>query len=288
MATERNNGYSIEDEDKESLIASAVDFAFESMPLADDPPVIWDPRPHWRVENQGSVGRCAGMAASSVAEICYHRQLPGADRLFRVDKWIHFNGHFSYIRAQSRTKRLYGRDRGSPLPSNVLAAKEDGFCPIDWNGDGTVDYPMPRRYTTKLPEGAMDLAQTYKVGYHAYLETFDGILQFLRSGQGGVFVGGPWGKWRPRNGVCNTFKGGGSGHAWAILGWDISRQTVNEDVLLAVNSHGKRSWTQGWTQLTRNFIRQFADHPHTVIAGMSDLSGPEPRKIQWRDDLQWV
>jgi len=274
-------GYALEAEDKNAVIREAIDFHFQSLPMRDDAPVKYDPRSYWRMENQGAVGRCAGMASSSVGEACFNRQSGGK-------KVIQFNGHSSYIWAQQNSRGLYGRDRGSTIHGNVKAAKEIGFCPMDWDKDGTVDYPLPRRYTTDIPPQAKTYAAKYKIGYSAFFETFDEILAFLRNGQGGVFVGGSWGNWRPNaQGVADRFSGGGGGHAWCILGWDLSRSTFGEDVLLAANSHGTRSWLEGWCFLTRNFIKQFARHNHTVIAGMSDLTDPEPRKVVWKDDLEW-
>jgi len=274
-------GYAIDDEDINALVKESVDYDFEYLPMLGDAPKKYDPRSWWRMENQGAVGRCAGMASSSVGELCFNRQRDGK-------KIIQFNGHASYIWAQKNSNGLYGRDRGSTIHGNVKAAKEMGFCPIDWNHDGKVDYPLPKRYVTEIPGQAKTYAAKYRIGYSAFLETFDAILNFLRGGQGGVFVGGSWGNWRPnREGVADRFRSGGSGHAWSILGWDLTRKVFNEDVLLAANSHGERSWKNGWCYLTRGFIKQFASHRHTVIAGMSDLTDPEPRKVDWMKDLKW-
>ena len=274
-------GYAIDDEDIQAVVRESIDYDFECLPMLGDAPEVYDPRDWWRMENQGAVGRCAGMASSSVGEMCFNRQSKGK-------KIIQFNGHASYIWAQKNSRGLFGSDRGSTIHGNVKAAKEIGFCPMDWDKDGRVDYPLPPRYTTDIPQQAEIYAAQYKIGYSAFLETFDAILNFLRGGQGGVFVGGSWGNWRPsREGIADRFSGGGGGHAWCILGWDVSRSRFSEDLLLAANSHGTRSWVNGWCYLTRDFIKQFTRHQHTVIAGMSDLTDPEPRKVNWKEDLEW-
>jgi len=274
-------GYAIDDEDIEAVVKGSIDYDFEMLPMLGDAPKVYDPRGWWRMENQGAVGRCAGMAASSVGEMCFNRQSKG-------EKIIQFNGHSSYIWAQKNSNRLFGRDRGSTIHGNVKAAKEIGFCPMDWNLDGTVDYPLPSRYTTDIPSQAESYASKYKIGYSVFLETFDAILNFLRGGQGGVFVGGSWGNWKPNaQGIADRFRGGGGGHSWLIAGWDVSRAIFGEDVLLAANSHGTGSWKKGWCYLTRSFIKNFVSHQHTVIAGMSDLTDPEPRKVNWKADLEW-
>ena len=275
------SGYAIDHENIHELQSTAIDYNFRDLPMRSDAPQKWDPRSWWRVEHQGSVGRCAGMAASSAAEIVYYRQSGG--------KQVQFNGHFSYIEAQRFTPQLFGRDRGSTISSNVRAAKEIGFCKLDWDNDGKEDFKMPSRYSTDIPTEAYAHAAEYKIKTHAYLESFDSILNYLRGGQGGVFVGGPWGNWKPdRRGVCDRFKSGGGGHAWSVLGWDLTHTIVPEDVLLCVNSHGRRSWDQGWAMMTRKFFDEFLAHKHSVAAGISDLTVPRARAIIWQKDLEWV
>lgn len=278
---ERFSGYAMEEEDHDELIATAIDYDYESMTMRSDAPEKWDPRSWWKVENQGRVSRCAGFAASSAGEIVHYRQTGG--------KQVQYNGHFSYIEAQRFTPQLYGRDSGSTISASVRAARDVGFCRIDWDNDGVDDYPLPSMYTTKIPEAAYDYAAENKIKSHAYLRSFDQILNYLRGGQGGCFAGGPWSNWRPdRRGVCDRFKGGGSGHAWSILGWDLTHKEVPEDVLLCVNSHGRRSWNQGWAMMTRDFFDEFLEHKHSVVAGISDLTIPRPRQIVWQKDLEWI
>ena len=115
-----NDGYAIEYEDIAELQSTAIDYDFTQLPLTGDTLKKWDPRSWWRVEHQGSVGRCAGVAASSAGEIVHYRQTDG--------KQIQFNGHFSYIAAQRLTPQLFGRDRGSTISANVKAAKTKGFA----------------------------------------------------------------------------------------------------------------------------------------------------------------
>ena len=282
MSDENSSGYAIEYEDIAELQSTAIDYDYTQLPLLGDAPKKSDPRGWWRVEQQGSVGRCAGMAASSAGEIVYYRQTEG--------KQIQFNGHFSYIEAQRLTPQLFGRDRGSTIHSNVRAAKTKGFCPLNWDDDSSdEEYPMPTRYTTDIPQAAYDRAAKYKIQTHAFLKSFDEILAYLQGGQGACFAGGPWGNWSPdRRGVCNRFRGGGGGHAWSILGWDLTHREVPEDVLLCVNSHGRRSWKNGWAMMTRKFFKEFLGNKHSVVAGISDLPTPKPRAIRWHKDLEWV
>src|SRR5690606_30732353 len=63
-------------------------------------------RDWWRTENQGPVGRCAGMGSSSCGEWLYRAA---------TGKLIQFNGHYSYIKAQKYTPSLFGRDGGSTI-----------------------------------------------------------------------------------------------------------------------------------------------------------------------------
>ena len=271
-------GYAIDQEERDELHAEALDFNVMSLSEFDDTPIKYDPTDWWITENQGGVGRCAGMASSSTGEMCYKLQ---------TGKIIQFNGHYSYIRAQQKSKGLYGRDAGSTMYGNMLAAKEHGFCPMDWDKDGTVDYPLPPRYTTDIPAQADTYASKYKIKFHLMLKDWDSMARFIRLGMGAIMVGAGWGNWGPNaQGLITNFSDGGGGHAWLINGWDFSRTVFHEDVLIMFNSHGKRWGINGKAYLTRRFVEGMLKSRRTEVIGMSDLTTPEPRKIDW--SKQWL
>jgi hypothetical protein len=118
------------------------------------------------------------------------------------------------------------------------------------------------------------------------LKGFDEILRFLQTNQGAVEVGGAWGNWRPdANGICRRFDGGGGGHARCYCDWI----TVNNEVFLVeANSHFKTYGKNGFSFQSKKFIDSQAADPWTVTIGVSDLSNPTPRVIDWRKDLQFI
>lgn len=227
-------------------------------------------RDWWRTENQGPVGRCAGMGSSSCGEWLYRAA---------TGRLIHFNGHWSYIKAQSYTPSLFGRDGGSTIHGNVEAAKRDGFCPEDWDGDGQVDYPLPPRYTTQFPPEAAAHAAAFKARGHSWIENLEQWDAFLKSGQGPILVGAEWGNWRPdARGCCDRFAGGGGGHAWFVCGWDDDLFGGSYEM---VNSHGTRWGLDGFAYLTKRFVSGMLARSYTAAVGLSDLTTPEPRRVDW-------
>jgi len=268
-------GYAIDDEDHEFIRDTALVFNLFALTYFE-PPKKYDPTDWWIIENQGVVGRCAGMAASSVGELAHQIQ---------TGEIIQFNGHFSYIEAQKNSRGLYGRDAGSTMSGNLKAAKEKGFCPIDWNKDGRPDYPMPARYTTEIPPQAYVYALKYLIKHHMIIKSWDELIQFMFLGLGGVMVGARWGNWKPNaEGLLTRFVSGGGGHAWTIVGWDFTKDRFNEDVFIMVNSHGERWGVKGKAYIPVNFFNAMVRDNSTEVIGMSDLTTPAPRKIVWRNE----
>lgn len=252
-------GYPVELERRAELQASSIEF-MSSVKGLFAAPKSFDPRGWMRTENQGNVGRCAGYGSSTVAELCY---------------WIashdvtQFSGHYSYIRAQGLDGML-GRDNGSTIAGNVAAAKQFGFCPQDKFGQ------EPASYTPRLPDNADQDAAPFKVRSSSMLRTVDEIDTYLKAGLGGVLVGAAWGGWGPdANGYVRSFRGGGGGHAWAILGW------LEDGARLMLNSHGSGWGKLGWAYLTDAFLEQMLRDSWTVAAGLSDLTTPKPRPVDW-------
>lgn len=260
------SGYNPDMEDIESLERNAVQYAYADIPRAADTPEEFTIGEWWDIEHQGSIGSCAGDAGAASAEV-EHFKLTGRE--------IQFNSNYTYILAQNRTS-WRGGDNGTSIESVVASLKEDGCCPMDWNSDGQIDYPRPKRYTNQIPGDARKHAAPYKIGYHAVLKSWDDIVGFLQT-QGTVFVGGPWGNWGPdSSGFVDGFSSGGGGHAWMISGWDFTKRKFRNNVLEGVNSHGKRWGKGGYHYMSQKFIQQFLSSRSTVVVGVSRLTVPGP------------
>ncbi len=63
------SGYIPENENLEELERTAVEYAYASIPRGNEVPEVFTIADWWDMENQGRVGRCAGMAAASAGEI---------------------------------------------------------------------------------------------------------------------------------------------------------------------------------------------------------------------------
>jgi len=258
-------GYPIELERKEEIEDSSTDFMLAVQGLYSAPK-RFDPREWMRTENQGQVGRCAGYGSATVAEQCFWIGTGG--------KVIQFSGHYSYIRTQG-IDGLLGRDRGSTIAGQVKSAKQFGYCPQDSFGN------EPENYTTDLPIGADDAASNFKIKSHSFIRTLDEWDTYLKSGQGALLIGASWGYWGPDSkGYVRKFKTGprAGGHAWYSGGWQ------EDETYMALNSHGRGFGINGWMFLTPEFITSMLRDRWTVVVGMSDLSTPTPRPVDWVKD----
>lgn len=268
----RFTGYPIRLEDRKWLQRKATPF-YGAVRGQYTAPISLNARQWMRTENQGSVGSCAGMAKSTTDEYLHYVATGG--------KVIQFNGMYAYLRAQG-IDGLLGRDRGSTIKGNVEAGYRFGACPIDWGGDGSDDYPYRGAYTTSVPAEADKHAALYKIRSHSWISTLNEWDAYLKSGQGPLIVGAEWGYWGPdRNGYCRHFQGGGGGHAWAVLDWDDSDE---DGIYWMLNSHGANWGLNGWAKLTKGFVTQMLSRNYTSVAGVSDLTTPEPRSLDWVKD----
>lgn len=227
---------------------------------AELPPEL-DPRPWHRIENQGPVNSCSGFALSSVGELCY-RVAAGQVR--------QFSPMWSYLRAQL-VGNLFGRDGGATISGAVRAAQNDGFCPLE-----VFPYPQPPRYTTQIPAAAAEAASPFKIRGVGKIEGADNARTWLGTNQGGVLFALPW----PLvvvNGICDSFTGYGNGfHAVAGLGYD---QAGN---IWIGNSHSTQWGDAGWFRLTPRAMDGLLRRvPGAVAVGLSDLTTPGPRLVDW-------
>lgn len=257
-------GYPIEKEDREFLRDTATDFRVVRGNY--EAPDEIDPRPWHKIENQGSMGSCQGHALSSVCEMAYH---------IAMGKVVHFSRMFAYIATQ-KIDGIRG-DRGSTISGGLKCAMQYGLPPEE-----AMPYPSPVRYSTNIPQSAFDAAQPFKIRSHAWCESYDDVFDFLSSGQGGVEIGISWGGVNPNSeGVVESFRPGRGGHAVAYLGYSLRKDSRNRNYLWMGNSHGLGWGINGWAEVSPNAVDAMCRHNFTAMVGMSDLSTPEPRHVDW-------
>lgn len=228
-----------------------------------------------RRDDQARMNSCSGFGMTNSAEVTFFLQ---------TGKWRQFNPLWSYRRGQE-ISGIRG-DRGATIHGVVTAASKTGLLPEDLDNDGKAEYPYVVDYNFPFPRDCYGYAGKWKIGYKLELRGFDEILRFLQTNQGAVIVGGAWGNWKPNaDGIANRFYAGGGGHARAYIDWI----TIDNKILLVeVNSHYKTYGKNGYAFHTKTFVDGQAKDKWTVTIGVSDLSNPEPRHIDWSRDLTFI
>ena len=260
-------GYRIDLERIAQLRQDAVDFRSHVDGLYSAPPEI-DPRPWHRIENQGSMGSCQGHALSSVCEMAYH---------IATGAVTQFSPLFAYYATQ-QVDGLLGRDDGSTIAGGMQCAKQFGACPLE-----AMPYPNPVRYTGRFTANAFEAAEPFKIRSHAVCQSYDDVFAFLSSGQGGVEIGINWGSSMTpnRDGVIEQFHPGRGGHAVCFLGYSRREDDQGRKYLWLANSWSEEWGDRGWAEISPRAVDQMAQHRDTVMIGLSDLSTPTPRSIDW-------
>lgn len=260
-------GYRIDLERHEALRQTAVDFR-RHVDGRFAAPLEIDPRPWHRIENQGAMGSCQGHALSSVCEMAYH---------IATNEVIQFSPLFAYYATQ-KIDGLLGSDTGSTIAGGMECSKKYGACPLD-----VMPYPNPVRYTGAIPDAAFSAATPFKIRSHAVCRNYDDVFSFLASGQGGVEIGIRWGTAMTPNGdgVIEQFRPGSGGHAVCFLGYSRRVDGQGRNSLWLANSWSEQWGDRGWAEVAPLAVEQMARHPETVMIGLSDLSTPAPRKIDW-------
>jgi C1A family cysteine protease len=258
--TEHIGGYRIDLENREQLAATASPLQDFTNTFAA--PEEIDPRGATVVENQGQQGACQGHDLSSVVEQCV--------RIATGDQ-IQLSRQYAYIATQ-RIDGLSG-DVGSTISGGVTLAETKGLPPEPV-------WPYPGRYVA-TPPGGWDHQYTeaapYKTGYHAVLNSYDDVMKFLGSGQGGVSIGIDWGLNPDSGGLVTRYQPQGrGGHAIALLGY-----TKSGNIWL-LNSWGASWGAGGWAQITPSVIDAIARRNGNVMIGISDMKDAKPRVVDWK------
>ena len=181
---------------------------------------------------------------------------------------------FAYLETQ-RFDGLLGRDRGSTIAGGLKVAKTVGFC-----RESLLKYrtPYPRNARTLVTDAMRDDAKAFKVESHAWLKSYDEIFNYLASGVGVVETGTIWNSSFYANDRVldhvNTRSGGG--HAYAYLGYSKRKDRSGRQYLWRLNSHN-----DSWTEISPNVIDQLSRHRFTATIGMSDLTTPRPRPVDF-------
>lgn len=227
-----------------------------------------DPRPLMRHDKQFNMGSCQGFSLTNCGE--YLLALPYGS----VSKERQFSQLFAYLESQ-RIDGLLGRDAGSTIAGGLKVASQVGYLP-----ESELPYrtPYPSNARTLITDAMRKLAEPFRIRSHTWLESYDAIFQYLASGSGAVHTGTLWNdSFYASNGVLESISlRNGGGHATAWLGYSKRKDSKGRNYIWRLNSHN-----DSWTEIAPSIIDALCKHSYTSIVGISDLSTPGPRKMDW-------
>ena len=231
-------------------------------------PIEVDPRPLMRHDKQGNMGSCQGFSLTNCGE--YLWALPHGG----VSNERQFSQLFSYLESQ-RIDNLLGRDAGSTIAGGLKIASQVGYLV-----ESELPYrtPYPNNARSLVTDAMRKLAERYKIRSHTWLESYEAIFQYLASGSGAVHTGTLWNdSFYSSSGVLESISlRNGGGHATAWLGYSKRKDSKGRNYIWRLNSHN-----DSWTEIAPSVIDALCRHQYTSIVGISDLSTPGPRKMDW-------
>lgn len=233
-------------------------------------PAEINPQDWHRIEFQENMGACAGHGRSSVSEMAFHIASGG--------QVTQFSRMFAYLTSQ-KEDGILGDDNGATIHGACQAAMKYGECPED-----IFPYPNPVRYSPVIPDAAWKAAEPFKIRKHYECRGYQQVFDFLASGQGGVLIGINWRESmdNPRNGVVERYTGpGGGGHCVCYLGYSRRVDSFGRKYLWLANSWSESYGNRGYVEVSPKAVDEMSADRDSVMIGMSDLSIPTPRKVDW-------
>lgn len=260
-------GYPIELEKRDELYAASVPMLFTLNDYAA--PEEIDPRQFLIHADQSNMGSCGGAGNTNGGEALF------AAPSGQPSKDVQFSILFSYLEAQ-RLDGLLGSDRGSTINSGVKVSKTIGYLLEKHLPYKT---PYPRNARTLITDEMRSLAGQYKLGSSTPIENYDAGFQYMSSGSGPLYIGTIWNNsFYGRNGVLESVSyANGGGHAYIFAGYSKRKDSRGRNYWYRVNSHANDFVTEVAPSVIDGLLR----HQYTTCVGISDLSTPGPRDVNW-------
>lgn len=261
-------GYNPELERRDEIANTATPMGFTMRDFQAPDEV--DPRPLVRHDKQFNMGSCGGFGNTNTGEYLW------ALKTGTVSDERQFSQLFSYLEAQ-RLDGLLGRDAGSTISSGLKVSKDIGYLPLS-----ELEYktPYPSNARTLITDAMRKSAGRFKIESHTWLESYDGMFQYLASQCGGCFAGTAWNdSFYSRNGTLESisFTRSDGGHAYTFLGYSKRKDSKGRNYIWRLNSHN-----DSWTEIAPSVIDTLCRHNYTSIVGVSDLLTPGPRVVLWK------
>lgn len=227
-----------------------------------------------QMEDQGRMGACAGHAATSCAEIAYHRQTGG--------KIIQFNRRFQYLAAQ-KIDGISG-DRGSTISGNATSMQQVGM-PLEVSWPYVAEYP--RGGWQAIPGKLWQEAKQFRIRLWRDLKNYSEVVKWLVHGIGGVDIGIQWNVEPDSLGRVLSYRQAGGGHSVTLGDWNkrfLDRR--KRPFIRLANSWGLRWGIRGWADVHPDIVDEWCDRQ--TVVGISDMLNIVPRPIDWNAVLKRI
>lgn len=239
-----------------------------------------DPRPWYHIEMQYQLSSCVGNALTGPMELSYRAATGNIEQFSRMDAYLQAQKYSDLVQPGFR---YFGRDGGALIAGARRAAIEHGVCL-----EKLFPYPKPPAYSTNIPKGETDDAGRFKIRSSSTIsasnggDAFDQAKTYLGAGVGGLLVGAPWPFNIGANHTVTNFRNYGRfGHAWTILGY-------LKDILVAANSHDVGFEDKGFFYLNRQGFNEMVANRGVTVVGLSDLTTPRGRKVDWETESMFA
>lgn len=83
-------------------------------------------------------------------------------------------------------------------------------------------------------------------------------------------------------GVMERYVSGGGGHAVCFLGYSARRDSQGRAYLWLANSWSEDWGARGWAEVAPRAVEQMLASSRTTAVGMSDLTTPTVRRVDWQ------
>ena len=112
------------------------------------------------------------------------------------------------------------------------------------------------------------------------------ITDWILGGQGAVVAGTAWTKGMDADRNLDRFRGGSRGgmhghHCYMFFDWEKKN---GEYWIRLYNSWSKRWGDKGTKLCSPRFLDELSEHHASILYGLTDLEGAEPRTIDFRED----
>lgn len=226
--------------------------------------------PAWmKVENQGPINSCSANGMTSCAEKCEYA---------RTGKSVQLSRWFQYVESEIYTYGHAGRDDGATLSAALRVGREIGFVT-------EIDEPYPATYDrnrTRFNTEIKALAAERKITSTISLASgYSAWRTLLGRDIGAVLFGMFWSGQIDSRGYLIGPPRSGGGHALAGL-WlaDTCDANGNPDIW-GGNSYGTQFGIGGFFKMTRSFIEDLQSRDDFGNVGVSDMSVPGQRVVDW-------